>query len=224
MLDDAIEAFRQILTPPFRAILWRSLALTLGLLIVAGIGLQALANTLLDLPYPWLDTAAGILSGLGIVIGLAFMVGPVTSLMAGLFADEIAEMAEKTNWPDEPAGVALPLGRSMVVTVRFALIALAGNLLALLLLLVPGVNLIAFYVVNGYLLGREYFEAAAMRFRGEAGARAFRRRHGVAVFISGLVIATLLLIPVLNLLTPLFAVAFMVRFHKRLTRINAEAA
>ncbi|WP_334176557.1 sulfate transporter family protein [Pseudoxanthobacter sp.] len=223
MLDDAIAAFRQILTPPFRAILWRSLALTLGLLILAGIGLQVLLNSALALPYPWLDTAAGILSGIGIVVGLAFMVGPVTSLMAGLFADEIAEKVEETTWPGEPAGVALPLGRSLVVTVRFALIALAGNLLALVLLLVPGVNLVAFFVINGYLLGREYFEAAAMRYRGEAGAREFRRRHGVAVFAAGLVIAALLLVPIVNLLSPLFAVAFMVRFHKRLTRINAQA-
>ena len=37
------------------------------------------------------------------------------------------------------------------------------NIVALFLLLIPGVNLIAFYLGNGYLLGREYFELAAMR-------------------------------------------------------------
>lgn len=221
MFTDAVEAFREVLTPPFRAILLRSVAITIGLLIVLGIGLEALLTWALDLPYPWLNVTASILGGVGILIALAFMVGPVTSLLAGFFADDAAEIVERTRFPQDPPGVALPLGRSLVVTVRFALVTLVGNIVALALLLVPGVNIAAFFLVNGYLLGREYFEAAAMRFRSVEEARAFRRRHGVAVFVAGLVVAVVLAIPFVNLVTPLFATAFMVRLHKRLSAAAA---
>ena len=62
-------------------------------------------------------------------------------------------------------GTAVPLVRAAVLSLKFFGIVILGNLLALVLLLVPGVNLVAFFVVNGYLLGREFFEFAAMRFR-----------------------------------------------------------
>ena len=93
---------------------------------------------------------------------------------------------------------------------------LLGNLLALFLLLVPGVNIAAFFLVNAYLLSREFFEFAAMRFRSEAEARALRRKHALTVFLAGLVIAVFLAVPLLNLLTPLFAAAMMVHLYKRL--------
>ena len=103
---------------------------------------------------------------------------------------------------------------------RFALLSIAVNLVALILLFVPGLNLVAFIGANGYLLGREYFELAAMRFRSVDEARAMRRHFGVTVFFAGLVIAGFVAIPLLNLFTPLFATALMVRVHKRLSRVQ----
>jgi uncharacterized protein involved in cysteine biosynthesis len=41
--------------------------------------------------------------------------------------------------------------------------------------------------------------------------------HGGAVFVAGLFIAGFVLIPIVNLATPLFGTAFMVHMHKRLT-------
>jgi CysZ protein len=78
------------------------------------------------------------------------------------------------------------------------------------------VNLIAFYVGNGYLLGREYFELAAMRHIPAAEARRLRLANRGTVFLCGLIIAGLASVPILNLLTPLFATSFMVQIYKRL--------
>ena len=93
-------------------------------------------------------------------------------------------------------------------------VVILGNLAALILLFVPGINIAAFFLVNGYLLGREFFEFAAMRFRPEAEAKALRRQHAMTVFLAGLVIAGFLAVPFLNLATPLFAAAMMVHLHK----------
>ena len=82
---------------------------------------------------------------------------------------------------------------------------------------VPGVNIVAFFLVNGYLLGREFFEFAAMRIRSPDEARLYRSRHSGTVFAAGLVIAAFLAIPILNLLTPLFAAGLMVHLHKMLS-------
>ncbi|HZY13874.1 MAG TPA: EI24 domain-containing protein, partial [Beijerinckiaceae bacterium] len=99
---------------------------------------------------------------------------------------------------------------------RFALVSALVNLIALMLLLVPGINAIAFLVANAYLLSREFFELAALRYRPLQEVRFLRRRYRVRLFLAGLLIAALLTIPLLNLLTPLFGAAFMVRLHRRI--------
>jgi CysZ protein len=97
---------------------------------------------------------------------------------------------------------------------------LAVNILALFLLPVPGINLIAFYLGNGYLLGREYFELAAMRHMPPDEAKQLRKANRVTVLLCGLIIAGIASIPILNLITPLFATAFMVRIFKGLSRVS----
>ena len=99
---------------------------------------------------------------------------------------------------------------------RFAGLSILVNLIALALLFAPVVNIVAFLGANGYLLGREYFELAAMRFRMPDEARAMRRAYGLRIFLAGLIIAGFVAIPILNLCTPLFATALMTRLHKRL--------
>src|SRR5687768_5933208 len=61
MLEAAALALRDILSPPFRNVLWKSLALTIGLLAVLWIVLEGLLAYLVALPYGWLDTAFSIL-------------------------------------------------------------------------------------------------------------------------------------------------------------------
>ena len=133
----------------------------------------------------------------------------MTSLIAGLYLDDIAAVVEQQGFPADPPGRELPIARSIWLAIRFFFI-------VLLLLLVPGVNLIAFYVGNGYLLGREYFELAAMRHVSEREAKRIRKANSTTVLLCGLVIAAVASVPILNLLTPLFATGFMVRMWKRI--------
>ncbi|HZJ11681.1 MAG TPA: EI24 domain-containing protein, partial [Methyloceanibacter sp.] len=104
------------------------------------------------------------------------------------------------------------------LALKFFIVVLLVNIVALFLLLVPGVNLIAFYLGNGYLLGREYFELAAMRHLAPAEAKKLRKANRLTVLLCGLVIAGLASVPILNFVTPLFATAFMVRIYKGLAR------
>jgi len=216
MLACAYAALADILTPPFRSVLMKSLALTVALLAALWIGVEAAASYLIDLPYAGLDTTLTILTGVGLFVGLGFLVAPVTSLLAGLFLDEIAEVVERTRYPGDPPGVAPPLPQALWQTLKFTGVVLLGNLLALMLLLIPGVNIAAFFLINGYLLGREYFEAAATRFMPPGRAAELRRANGFTVFGAGVVVAVFLAVPIVNLATPLFATALMVHLNKRL--------
>jgi len=85
-------------------------------------------------------------------------------------------------------------------------------------LLVGGIGAVIFFIATAYLLGREYYELAAMRYRSPAEAKALRKANQDTVFIAGMFIAAFVSIPIASLATPLFAMALMVHVHKRTTR------
>ena len=216
MLEAAALALREIPSPPVRGVLLKSVALTLGLLIALWVVLQWLVGSFVTIPYPWLDAAFSILAGIGLLVGLAFLVAPVTALFAGLFLDDIAEVVERNGYPQDPPGRALPMSEALATSVRFLGAVLLANAIALPLVLVVGFGFVVFLVANAYLLGREFFELAALRFHDQATVRRLRARHSARIFGAGLLIAAFLAIPVVNLLAPLFATAFMVHLHKRI--------
>lgn len=224
MLSIIAQAARDVLSPPFRVVLFKSLGLTILTLVVAWFGLEWLIDHLVTLERSWLDSLIQIASGLILVVGAVFLVVPVTALVASLFLDDIAQVVERTHYSDDPTGQPLPAFEAVKSAIGFTLVVIGVNLVALMLLLVPGVNAIIFLVANGYLLGREYFELAAMRFRPKEEVKALRQANGGRVFLAGLVIAGLLAIPVLNLLTPLFATALMVHLHKAINGRDTESS
>jgi CysZ protein len=222
LIQSAYAAWRQVLYGPLRRILWRSLALTLGLLALIWFGLTRLFAYYLEgnplgADYPILEGFAFFLAGAGLLVALVYLMPAVSALVAGFFLDDAAEIVERTDFPSEPVGQALPAGRALLYGIRFAGLALLVNLAALTLFFVPVVNVVAFFAANAYLLSREYFELAAGRYRSLGEAVAMRRQHRGAVLLAGGAVAALVLVPILNLLTPLFGIALMVHVHKRLS-------
>lgn len=228
IIEAARAAAFRLFSPEFRSVFFKTLGLTLLALVALWFGLKEIFEWLalpwIDALLPglpgwagWLGFIAAIAAGLGLALGLALLIAPVTAIVAGLFLDDIAETVERTDYPGDPPGTPVPTLQSIMLSLKFFAVVIAGNLLALVLLLVPGINIAAFFLVNGYLLGREFFEFAAMRFRPEAEAKALRAQHAGTIFFAGLVIAGFLAIPLLNLLTPLFAAAMMVHLHKAIS-------
>ena len=218
MFQDAIDSFSDILSPPFRSVMVKSVGLTVAVLLVAGAALDKLALGFIVTAHGWLATALSFAIGLGLMAALVLLAAPTTSLVASFFLDEIAGIVEREVDPAGPPGRAAPLLDSTLSALRFAGLTLAVMLAALVLLFLPGIGFAAWYAANAYLLGREYFELAAMRFRSADEARAMRRYFAGTVFVGGLVIAAFVAVPILNLATPLFATALMARLHKRLSR------
>jgi CysZ protein len=51
--------------------------------------------------------------------------------------------------------------------------------------LFAGAGFLIFFIATAWLLGREYFELAAMRFRSPAEAKAMRKHNAATVFTAG---------------------------------------
>jgi len=236
MLDAVIKALTQMVSPPFRALLDKAMGLALLLIVLTGIGLHRLLIWLASLGENWAEGLLGstahaplvalawilsVAAGLGIIVGSVFLMPAVTALVGSLFVDDIALEVERRHYPDQPAGTSLALLRAILEGVKTALLAVAVYLIAVPSLLVAGLGTIIFFIASAYLLGREYFELAAMRYRSPFEAKTLRKRNQHTVFMAGLFIAAFVSIPIVNLATPLFAMALMVHVHKR-TMIGRE--
>ena len=231
MFDAAIKALTQMFSPPFRRVLLKSIGLGLVMIVLIGFGLHRVFSWMATSGAAWAEASTGahtlwqilawvlsIAATLGIITGALFLMPAVTAFVGSFFVDEIAEEVERTHYPMEPPGTALPLFRALVEGINTTLLTVLVYLVAVPLLFVAGIGLVVLFLANAYLLSREYFLLAAMRFRPPEEAKAMRRAYRGQIFLAGLLIAMFVSIPIVNLATPLFAMAMMVHMHKRLSQ------
>jgi uncharacterized protein involved in cysteine biosynthesis len=230
MFEAAAKALSQIWSPPFRRVLLKAASVALLVIALLGIALHRLFAWFASGGQAWAEAATGwhspwqilawvlsIAITLGIIGGAVFLMPAVTAFAGTFFTDEIGEAVERTHYPAEPVGRALPLWRALYEGLKTGLVALAIYLCALPFLLFAGLGFVIMFLASAYLLGREYFLLAAMRFRSPEEAKALRRAERTRVFLAGLLIAMFVSVPIINLATPLFAMALMVHMHKRLS-------
>jgi CysZ protein len=153
-------------------------------------------------------------------VGLSWLLFPaVVTLVIGFFLDRIAGAVEALDYPGKGPARRAPITETALVTGRLMGLTILLNLLALpVYVLAPGINFFVFLCLNGYLFGREYFEVVALRRLDRTTARAVRHRFAGRVFLGGVVVAGLFIVPLVNLIAPVIATAFMVHLFEGLRR------
>jgi CysZ protein len=217
MIKAAYRALGDITSPEFRSILWKAIGLSLLMFIAVFFAVQAAFWFLTFFPYPWLETLAAIAAGLGLLVAFFFIMAPVTAMFAGLYLDDVAARVEKRHYAQEPEGKPLSTFKALRISIQFGLLVLLVNVLALPLVF-TGFGAIVLVVINAYLLSREYFEMAAMRFMDPQDAKDMRRENGAAIFLAGLLPAVMSLVPLVNLTVPLFSTSYFVHLFKQAKR------
>ena len=151
----------------------------------------------------------------------ALLLFPATFvLVASFFQEKVADLVESRHYPELPPANGAPLKTSVLAALRFFALMLTVNVIALpfylALLWLAGSGALLMLAVNGMLAGREYYEIVALRRMSRLDMDASRRSNRGAYFLTGVCIAGLGLIPVVNLLVPVLGIAVMVHvFHGR---------
>lgn len=219
MFASLSRALRLIFDPAFAGIVVKALLLTVLLFA----GALALAEYLLSL-LPvlgnlWVNRALEWLAPVLFLMGGIVLGPPVAALFASLFLDNVADRIEWRDYPGAPARPA-SFAATLRAGLKLAALVLGVNLVLLPLDIgLPGLGEIFSLAANGWLLGREYFELAALRHMSPQEASALRRIHARTVWLCGTLIALASMVPLVNLVAPLFGTALMVHlFHRMRTR------
>lgn len=203
-----------------RRVFWRSL----GMSILVFIGLLVFVNVLLQqtafFETAWLETGADVLGGLAVfLISLLLFPAAITAVIS-IFLDDVADAVEKADYPELPPARTPPVSEAFIAGARFFAIMVLLNIFLLVLLAVPVVFPFVFYGVNGYLVGREYFELVAQRRLSSGDYKKLRKKHRVPISVAGVFLVFLLTVPFLNLLIPIFATAMMVHVYHRMGKMT----
>ncbi|SLN72423.1 EI24 domain-containing protein [Roseisalinus antarcticus] len=222
---DFLKAVRQLSDPRFRRVFWLGIALTLALLVMVYALLlwviQSVSDGALTLPDGRAITWVGDLLSIGsiflmIVLSVVLMV-PVASAITSLFLEDVAQAVEDRHYPGLPPAPGLSFSDGLRDTVNFLGTLLGANLVAIVLyVMLPFAAPFIFYALNGFLLGREYFQIAAMRREGRAGAKALRQKHILTIWFAGCLMAVPLTIPLVNVLVPILGAATFTHLYHRL--------
>jgi len=212
-------AFGQLSDPRIQKVIGISIAITLAVFAGLMVGGWYLVDWLTNLNGWWADIAHGL--GLFAVFVLAWFTLPiVTATTAALFSDQVIDAVVARHYPGAALPYRVSIPEMLLDGVKLAAIAFFVNLLTLPLLFFPPVYAVVAYGLNGYLLGREYFEMPAFRRLPRDEAKALFRRHKGRFVLGGVIIAFLATIPILNFIAPVIGIAFMVHIFESVVNLG----
>ncbi len=209
----------------FRKVLLLGVGLTLALLIAVYAAflwfLQTMVGDTQTVPMlgevTWINDLLGW-SSLGLMLVLSiFLMVPVASAITSMFLDEVAQAVEDRHYPTLPAPPKVPIWDQVRDTVNFLGVIIAANIVALIVYIpfAPFAPFI-FWALNGFLLGMEYFQLAAMRRVGREKAREMRKRNRWVIWGAGILMAMPLSVPLVNLIIPILGAATFTHLYHAL--------
>jgi uncharacterized protein involved in cysteine biosynthesis len=200
--------------------MWLTVLTALASMVALVVAVVIIVSQIDETGIGWLDRAIDA-SSIIVAVAVAWFLFPVAITGIGsFFLDGVAAAVEERSFPGLPPPRAVALSEEIWAGLRFTGFALLLNVLLLpayiALLFFPPFYAVVFYGVNGYLVGREYYELVALRrLPPQELRRTWRVRRGRFV-LAGAAMAFLLTVPVLNLVAPILATAAMVHlFHDR---------
>ena len=218
MISGFFRAIQQLGDPRITHLIFKAafISAAISFLLAFAIGWAISSASVFNIG--WLDKGIAFFGGSAALLISLFLYPCLTCLVISFMLDDVASAVEARHFPNLPTPRREAVIQTVVNTSRFACVAITLNLLVfifvvpVLIFTVFLTPLIPFvlYALNGYLVGREYFELAANRRLDPQDGQALRKRHKARVFICGIVIAILMTVPLVNWLMPIIATAFMV--------------
>ena len=221
MLSTFFRSAREIFQKPLRSVVFKAIFASMVILVVVlavlVFGLLNVEIPLLgQLPWPisWLVETSLEFLAISFFIFLGSILFPwVLSLVIAFFLDEIVTVVRESNYNNkfsETTGNSLAIIYAVKFGVLTSLINLVCLPIYLILLFFPIMSLVFFYLVNGLLLGREYYGLVTIGYVASKERRAVFKENRLQVYLAGLFIAFMMTIPFINLIAPVLGSVMMV--------------
>ena len=212
-----LAAAGDLLRPEVRRVVALSLVLAGAVFAALFVAVQTGLGIVTAGEAGWIQWLVNTLGGFATVALVWVFFPAVATFFVGLLLDGVVAALESAHYPDAPRGRDIPLADAIAAGLRFTLVAVTINLVALpvyaVLLFVPPLAPLVFLGVNGYLLGREYFEMVALRHHSVEAATDLRHQHRWRILGAGVAVTLLFTVPLVNLVAPVIGAAALVHLY-----------
>ncbi len=213
LFKSMVRAFSSIFAPGMGKVFIKSTLITIFVLI----GFVFLVTYIADYFSPLLDSSyrsyVTWFAGLGSFVISWILFPGIMPFITSFFNNDIIDIIERKYYPPLKIDQNSFLS-DFIFEGKFTLKALLLNILILPLYLVPVINVFIFFILNGYLLGNQFFIASSRRHMDSIKAKELSKKHSRSILWGGIVIAFFATVPILNLVIPFFGVALMIHmFH-----------
>jgi len=217
MIKSFLLSLSSLNNKSIRSILFKSILLTLTIIIIAGIGLFIGGGYLLSLIGWGIDIGSWsyLITTIINTLLIWFLFRTIAVLVLWMFADDIVEAIEWQHYSHAALTAAKPSWfKSLLVGLRSLLRAILYNILAIPLYIIAAFTVIGapiiFMVINGILLGRELEEMVTLRHQGTltesiGGGKSSWGLGKFERFMLGFSMNAAMMIPFVNFLIPVIA-------------------
>ncbi len=227
MMMALTKAFDDLRIARVRNVLWHVVGWTLLIFIILG-GLLAWGVSSLDAER-WVSDDPGFFGGLvNALVWLLYGVGYILLMwlafaviaqnVAAFYLDRIIGAVEDKRYPELGPAKGSTIATDISAMLRFTGALVLWNIVAIPFYFIPVVNIVVFYLLNGYLFGREYAEAVGFRRLPTAEVRAWRGANRLRLLVAGALITLAFSVPILNLAAPVLAACFMTHIYHDVQR------
>ncbi len=213
------RSWQQLLHPKFRGVMLTAVGAAAATLVILTLVLNAYWPDSYAVGWDWLDKFGDWIASAGfwavVTVGSYFLFPGIVTMVMSVLADQIAGAVEDEYYPNRPGTRKVPVGDVMWSATKLTILMIMINLLAAIPYLIlffftaSTGALLLFIAINGYLLGREYYEMVAIRHVNSRAVHTSRITHSGKVFVAGAIIAGMFLVPFLNILAPIIGAAMM---------------
>ncbi|MEE2661950.1 MAG: EI24 domain-containing protein [Pseudomonadota bacterium] len=218
-----IKSIYQLSDSRVQKIVFRAGLVSVLVFFITVIGINLLLEAISITGINWIDSSITILGTSGAFLLGLFIFPSLAGLIISFYLNQVASAVEAQHYPHLGDVRDEALSEIVSYALRFTFISVSLNLV-LLVIIVPSMLMtvvlaplipFVFLLVNGYLIGREYFELVAVRRLEPPAARALRIRYKKRIWGYGIVVSILMMIPLINWLMPIIAAAYMVHNFER---------
>ncbi len=210
MLRNFCAAFGDVFSKKIRGLLMLTLISAAVVSAILFFGLTAVFTHFVSFDNFWMD---GFIWGVGFFVLALLLFPSIVTFLAGFFIDwGVDKLSQGRNLRDVKLKDSVKM--STVVALQGAGATALIAPMTLLLSWIPLLNLVPmvlYYWINGRILAREYFFSVALRTNDYAAAEKLFEQKLPYWRKAGILIAILMTTPVVNMVSPLVAVAFMRR-------------
>ncbi|GIR49321.1 MAG: hypothetical protein CM15mP58_14180 [Burkholderiaceae bacterium] len=225
MINLFLISFSQLPDPAFRRVIIKAILLSVFVFVFLAIIVWFVLSETNFFTFWLFEAFADIFGGITAIV-IAWLLFPtLASFFITLFLEDIVEAVESRYYPDTLLEKINNPSAMFIISLRFTAIALFLNILAIpfyfFTIWFPPLGIFVFYCLNGYLLGREYFELVALRHIKMEDIPSIRQANRLKLFLFGSVTTFLFTIPIINFLAPILGVTGMTHFFRKLPIIKS---